>query len=91
MFAEDTNLFYSNKDVNTAFLRVNGELRKINEWFISNKLSLNVKRSKYSFFHKPSKKDDTPLVLPKLNINNNEIARTDSIKFLNVLSDENLS
>ena len=91
MFAEDTNLFYSNKDVNTAFLRVNGELQKINEWFISKKLSLNVKRSKYSFFHKPSKKDDTPLVLPKLNINNNEIARTDSIKFLDVLLDENLS
>ena len=91
MFAEDTNLFYSNKDINTAFLKVNDELQKINEWFISNKLSLNVKKNKYSFFHKPSKKDDIPLVLPKLNINNSEIARTESIKFLGVLLDENLS
>ena len=56
MFADDTNLFYSNKDINTAFLKVNDELQKINEWFISNKLSLNVKKTKYSFFHKPSKK-----------------------------------
>ena len=44
-----------------------------NQWFISNKLSSNVKITKYSFFHKPSKKDDIPLVLPKLNINNSEI------------------
>ena len=35
MFADVTNLFYSNKDVNTAFLKVNDdELQKINEWFI---------------------------------------------------------
>ena len=38
MFADDTNLFYSNKDISTAFLKVNDELQKINEWFISNKL-----------------------------------------------------
>ena len=86
-----TNSFHSNKNINTAFLKVNDELQKINEWFISNKLSLNVKKNKYSFFHKPSKKDDIPLVLPKLNINNSEIARTESIKFLGVLLDENLS
>ena len=56
MFADDTNLFYSNKDINTAFLKVNDELQKINEWFISNKLSLNVKKNTYSFFHNPRKK-----------------------------------
>ena len=41
-----------------------------------------MKKIKYSFFHKPSKKDDIQLLLPKLNINNSEIARTESIKFL---------
>ena len=55
MFADNTNLFYSNKDINTVFLKVNDELQKINQWFISDKLSLNVKKTKYSFFHKPSK------------------------------------
>ena len=35
------------------------------------------------------KKNDIPLVLPKLNINNREIARTESIKFLSVFLDEN--
>ena len=75
-FADDTNLFYSNKDISTAFLKVNDELQKINESFFSNKLSLNVKKTKYSFLHKPSKKDDISLVLSKLKINNSEIART---------------
>ena len=46
MFADDINLFYSNKDINTAFLKENDELQKINESFISNKLWLNVKKNK---------------------------------------------
>ena len=48
-------------------------------------------KRKYLFSHKPSKRDDIPLVLPKLNINNSEIAWTESIKFLGVLLDESLS
>ena len=50
MFADDTNLFYSNKDINPAFLNVNDELQKIKEWFISNKLSLNVKKNQILVF-----------------------------------------
>ena len=61
MFAHDTNLFYSKKDINTVFLKVNNELQKINEWFISNKLSLNLKKTEDSFFYKPSKKDNIPI------------------------------
>ena len=40
-----------------------------------------MKKTKYSFFHKPSQKEDIPLLLPKLIINNYEIKRTQSIKF----------
>ena len=60
----------------TLFLNVNNELHKINQWFISNKLSLNIK----IFFHKRSKKDDIPLLLPKLKINNYEIKRSELTK-----------
>ena len=38
-----------------------------------------------------AKKDDIPLALPKLNINNREIARTEPIKFLSIFLDENLN
>ena len=53
-------------------------------------MSLHVSKTKYSFFHKPSKRDDIPLLLPKLNINNSEIERSECLKFLGVLLDENL-
>ena len=33
MFADDTDLFYSNKDINTLFKIANEELNEINEWF----------------------------------------------------------
>ena len=41
----------------------------MNQWFNSNKLSVNAKKTKY-FFHKSSKKDDITLALPKLTIRN---------------------
>ena len=91
MFADDTNLFYEHKDLKCLFSLVNQELQKINEWFEANKLSLNVGETKYSLLHKPSRKDDPPLSLPRLLIKKYKVERVKSIKFLAVLLDENLS
>ena len=91
MFADDTNLFFSNCNIPVLFANVNSEISKINQWFLANKLSLNVTKTKYSFFHKTSKKDDIPLKLPRLQINNYNIERIRSVKFWGVLLDENLS
>ena len=90
MFADDTNLFYTHSNIQKLFSTMNEELASINQWFTSNKLSLNAKKTKYSFFHKPSKIDDIPLMLPKLTISN-VIERQEFIKFLGVLLDENLN
>ena len=49
------------------------------------------KKAKYSFFHQLSKKDDIPLRLPKLIINNYETQRKQYIKFLGVLLDQQLT
>ena len=70
---------------------VNGELSKISQWFLADKFSLNVTKAKYSFFHKTSKKGGIPLKLPRLQINNHNIERIPSIKFLGALLDEKLS
>ena len=37
MFADDTNLFCSNKKIKPLFLKANLELGKISEWFLANK------------------------------------------------------
>ena len=89
MFVYDTNLFCSYKDINALFLKINKELHEFNQRFISNKLSLSIKKAKYLFFHKRSKQDDIPLLLPKLKINNYEIKWAESIKFLDVFLVEN--
>ena len=91
MFADDTNLFFNHKNIKHLFTIVNNELVNIKDWFTANKLSLNLEKTKYSFFHKPSKKDDIPLRLPKLMINNYEIQREESIKFLGVLLGQHLT
>ena len=91
MFTDDTNLFFSNCDIPVLFATVNSELSKINQWFLANKLSLNVTKAKYSFFYEISKKGDIPQKLTRLQINNYNIERIPSIKFLGVLLDENLS
>ena len=47
-------------------------MKKIYEWFNTNKLSLNADKAKYSLFHMPSKADDLLLLLPKVLIKDKE-------------------
>ena len=69
MFADDTNLFLSHKNIETLFKEVNRELGNVTVWFKANKLSLNVNKTKWSLFHPVSKKRYLPKVLPDLSIN----------------------
>ena len=88
MFANDTNLFYSHKNIKTLFHTTNTELVKVNHWFKANKLSLNAKQTNYTLFHKPSTKDNIPLKLPELVMGTKLIKRKRYIKFLRVMIDE---
>ena len=56
IFADDTNLFYSNKNINLLFETVKKELENINMWFQANKLLLNANKTKYVFFSQAKKK-----------------------------------
>ena len=50
-----------------------------------------LKKRNVIFFHKLSKRDDIPLMLPMLTISNHVTERQEFIKFLGVLLDENLN
>ena len=52
MFVDDTDLFYTHSNSQKLFSTMNEELASINQWFTSNKLSLNAKKTKYFLFHK---------------------------------------
>ena len=47
LFANDTNLFRSDNNIRTLSEIANQKLSQINDWFLANKLSLNVEKTKY--------------------------------------------
>ena len=51
LFADDSNLFYSHKNLHSLEEKLNHELININEWLRANKLSLNVEKSNFVIFH----------------------------------------
>ena len=57
----------------------------------ANKLSLNISKTKYSFFHSKAYPNLIPLQVPSLKINNMTIKRENTMKVLGILFDENLT
>ena len=86
IFADDTNLFTSHRNLLTLQDTVNTGLIKVDAWFKCNKLSLNVNKTNYMLFCSNRKKINTELV--HINIDNQEIIRVSSTRFLGVHIDE---
>ena len=80
MFANDTDLFFSHSDINVLFEEMNKELKNLSHWFNANKLLLNVKKTKYSFFSQIIKKRCYSAAAPNLNTNWFTVASKSSIK-----------
>ena len=56
LFADDTNLFVSEKDPVTMNNILNSELNKLSAWFAANKLSLNISKTKFMVFRPRQKR-----------------------------------
>ncbi len=56
LFANDSNAFVINKDINQ--IKENSEklFCKLEEWFAANKLTLNLDKTNFNIFHPPRKK-----------------------------------
>ena len=88
MFADDTNIFYSNKCLDLLLDKLNIELQKISSWFKCNKLSLNINKTNYIYF----KSTKTPTILNKdIKIDGVSLEQKTCTKFLGVTLDETLS
>ena len=90
LFADDTSAFTSHKDISTLNNIMNNGLNKLNQWFQSNKLSLNTKKSNFMLFgtHIKTKQYKNEL---KLSLDNVELKCVDAAKFLGVTIDQNLT
>ena len=87
LFADDTNVFLSGKDVKDLIDTMNDELDKVVIWLQVNKLSLNIKKTHYIIFRSRRK---TVKNHDNLCINGQEIYPVKSTKFLGVVIDEHL-
>ena len=56
LFADDYNLFYTNKSLNSLERNVNDQLLLINSWLCGNKLAINIEKSNVIIFHPVQKK-----------------------------------
>ena len=88
LFADDSNFFYTDKNIDNLFDTLNSELDKIVKWLNANKMSLNVDKTHYIIF--TSRKNNV-LRNQDIIINGCKINEVVVTKFLGVLIDSNLT
>ena len=44
LFADNSNAFIKGKNINQIIHQLNDELHKLTEWFVANRLTLNLKK-----------------------------------------------
>ena len=87
LFADDTNMFFTGKNLKTMATVINEELIKVQEWLHCNKLSLNVLKTHYIIFTSRNKcVNDVDI-----RINDAHIERVYATKFLGVQIDAQLT
>ena len=85
MYADDTTL-PCNFDTTCNSEKINSELEKIYRWLCSNKLSLNVGKTKFASFHTAQR----IVAYPELKINNFIIDRVTEFNFLGLIISSNM-
>ena len=86
MFADDTTLLFKEKSMDSLKLKVNSELSSAAEWLAENKLSLNVKKTKFMCFD-TSRSTSSNF---DISISNEKLEQVKSQKFLGVIFDDKL-
>ena len=89
IFADDTSVFFSNKNINQLIIQAEQTLKQLMKWFEANRLTLNTSKSNFIIFRTVQRKIvDLP---EKINVCGKNVYRTDKIKYLGVLIDEHLT
>ena len=88
MYADDTNIFLSGKNLKDLETTMNKELSSLTEWLAANKLSLNISKTHYMIFSPPRIKQSFEM---NIQINSTKIHAVSQTKFLGVILDSQLS
>jgi len=87
LFADDTSLHLSHKDIKTLQHNVQNELDKVDAWMRSNRLSINYNKTAYMILTATRSQNCNF----EISMNGVRIQQTDSIKYLGVIIDDKLS
>ena len=71
LFADDTSCLAEHNNLNDLIVFVNCELQKLANWFRSNKMAVNISKTKYIIFRTKGKQIDYNI--PPVTFNDNEI------------------
>ena len=88
LFADDTNLFLSDKSIIALESKLNNELNLISEWLRANKLSLNIDKTNHVVFHSPQRKLHYNMNISK---SYKQIKHENQVKYLGLSIDCHLS
>ena len=87
LFADDTCIMSSSKNINSLISEINENLKLLNQWFISNKLTVNYTKTNYMVFSGNGRAKFNGII----KMGNNTLKRVSSIKYLGLMIDENLN
>ena len=88
VFADDTNILCAGENINQLLDVVSAELYKLKQWFALNKLSLNLKKTKFMIF---GNKIIPPNTTVELKIDGIQLERVYENMFLGVVIDHQLN
>ena len=86
LFADDSLLFVSGKNLDEIKSILNEELPKIENWFLSNKLTINASKTEYMI--NGNRITDNPF---SISLNNIPLSQSHAVKYLGVTIDDKLS
>ena len=87
LFADDTSVFAEGKDPAQLVSQLNQELEELSKWFRCNRLTLNLKKTEFLYFHGPKAQDS---LKDNVKIGEETIKRVEGARFLGVWVDEGL-
>ena len=88
LFADDTNILYSHKDINSKIELINKELDEVTNWFKANKLSVNASKTNFMIMGTPHMTSTKTREDLNVLLDNTVLERVKFTKFFGVLIDE---
>ena len=87
-YADDTSIYIANDIIEDLFIDLYENINILIDWCNSNKLSINLKKTKYMLFQPTQKVNIRDI--PVINVNNHIIDRVNTYPFLGIILDEQL-